>query len=133
MPGLNGHSNGHSVNGHGGVGGGSLIERDLADPHRKRGTYAILERAVRTGMDMPADTLKAAVGTAIRDMNHNDRRIVARAREFLLAVQRHSVEAAIALDKIERLDDPHGVTDRSALTITFRDEHANRMTDLLDA
>lgn len=129
MPHLNGHSNGHSVNGQAGVGGGTLIERDLADPHRKRGTYAILERAVSTGMDMPADTLKAAVGTAIRDMNHNDRRIVARAREFLLAVQKHSVEAAIALDKIERLDGGQD-TDRATLSIRYVDETAHRFGSL---
>lgn len=82
----------------------SPILDDLEDDHRKRGTYRMLERALRAGLDMPETVMTAAVNTAIKDMAEKDGRIRARAREFLLAVQTKSVEAAIALDKIDRLD-----------------------------
>lgn len=105
------HNNGYHLNGKHdeqmGVGGGApgTIKGDLADGNRKRSTYVMLQRAINSAMDLPEGTLKAAAGTAIRDLNDKDGRVRARAREFLLKLQDSGVAAAIGLDKIERLDD----------------------------
>lgn len=142
MPGLNGSSNGHSMNGQppaGGNGGGSSqVLADLGDRRHKRETYMMLSRAVQTGLAMPADTLKAAVSTAIKDMSEAAPSTRARAREFLLSVQKHSVDAAIALDKIERLDEGKpterhdvSVQQREAVRRVLCDPEAHRAASAL--
>ena len=107
MPGVNGRSmngqNGHPDHKGNGVVSSTLID-DLNSRRHARETYMMLARAVKDGADMPEGTMKAAVGTAIKDMAEAAPSTRARAREFLLSVRKHSVDAAIALDKIERLD-----------------------------
>ena len=84
---------------------GEALREGLAEGSRhKRETYMMIERAMKDGAEMPPDTMKAAIGSAIRDMAATQGSTRSRARRFLLAVQKQSVEAAIALDKIERLD-----------------------------
>lgn len=67
----------------------------------------LLQRAVREGWQIPEGVMKAAPNTATRIMlnenaPHRDR---LRAAEVLAAMMRDKVAAAIALDKMERLDD----------------------------
>ena len=66
----------------------------------------LLQRAVREGWQIPEGVMKAAPNTATRIMlnenaPHRDR---LRAAEVLAAMHRDKVNAAIALDKIERLE-----------------------------
>lgn len=84
---------------------GETLAADLADPHRKRGTYALLNRAINIALDIPYEAMTLACDTAVRDLTSPDDRIRSRAREFLFKVQDSGIGAVIGLDKINRLDD----------------------------
>jgi hypothetical protein len=111
-----------------GVGGGSQaqavkavpdsIAEGLADPHRKRGTYALLQRAIDVAMDIPFDAMRLASLTAVRDLNSNDDRIRSRAREFLLKVQDSGIGAAVDFDRINRLDEGTATENIAVAAIT---------------
>lgn len=129
MPGLNGHSNGHSVNGHaGGQGVAALI-----DPHHKRASLRVIQRAVERGWKIPDEWYDTLPGVALKiaasaDSNPRDR---LRALEVLRGMASDSVTAAIALDKIERLD-TGGVTERHEhLLPPDARARVNRLTELL--
>jgi hypothetical protein len=91
---------------------------DLNDPHRKRGTYALLQRAIDVAMDIPFDAMRLASVTAVRDLSSNDDRIRSRAREFLLKVQDSGIGAAVGLDRIGRLDEGMATENVAVAAIT---------------
>lgn len=97
---------------------GETLAADLADPHRKRGTYALLERAISIAMDIPYDAMRIACMTAVKDLQHPDDRIRSRAREFLFKVQDSGVGACVGLDRINRLDDGVSTENISIAAIT---------------
>jgi len=84
---------------------GETLAADLADPHRKRGTYALLQRAIDIAMDIPYDAMRVACMTAVRDLQSPDDRIRSRAREFLFKVQDSGIGAVVGLDRMTRLDE----------------------------
>lgn len=99
IPSSNGHQNGHTNGGQ----GGTAPEHPI-DPHHRRKSYIMLQRAIDVATEVPVDAMKAAYLSAIKDIGSNDGRLRARAREFLLKMQDSGVAAALGLDKIERLD-----------------------------
>lgn len=96
----------------------SQIAADLADPHRKRGTYLLLERAIRVAMDVPYDAMILACQTAIQDLHSPDDRTRSRAREFLFKAQDSGIGAAIGLDRMMRLDDGTATENVAIASIT---------------
>ena len=67
----------------------------------------LLQRAVREGWQIPEGVMKAAPNTATRIMLNENASVRDRLRaaEVLTAMMRDKISAAIALDKMERLDD----------------------------
>ena len=93
---------------------GETLKADLLDPKRKRGTYAILQRAIDITLDIPMDAMRFACMTAVQDLKSPDDRIRSRAREFLFKVQDSGIGAAVSLDRVSRLDEGQA-TDRIEL------------------
>lgn len=128
MPGLNGHSNGHSVNEQA---GGQGDAARLIDPHHKRASLRVIQRAVERGWKIPEEWYDTLPGVAAKiaaspDSNPRDR---LRALEVLRGMASDSVTAAIALDKIERLD-TGGSTENTTLRVQYVDETAHRFGSL---
>jgi len=96
----------------------SQLALDLADPHRKRGTYLLLERAIRIAMDVPYDAMVLACQTAIQDLASADDRTRSRAREFLFRAQDSGIGAAVGLDRMMRLDDGTATENVAIASIT---------------
>jgi hypothetical protein len=97
---------------------GDTLIQDLNDPHRKRGTYALLQRAIDVAMDIPFEAMRMASMTAVRDLSSSDDRIRSRAREFLLKVQDSGVGSAVGLDRMVRLDDGTSTENVAIASIT---------------
>lgn len=87
------------------AGVGETLKADLTDPRRKRGTYAILQRAIDITLDIPIEAMRFACMTAVQDLKSPDDRIRSRAREFLFKVQDSGIGAATGLDRMSRLDE----------------------------
>lgn len=119
--------NGYHANGDGGQ--GEVSSDPFIDPHHRRASYRMLERAINAAMDVPTKTMLAAAQTAIKDLRDGDGRIRARAREFLLKLQDSGVAAAIGIDKIERLD--AGQTTEN-VRITIPEENKQAVHRLLE-
>lgn len=100
------------------TGVGETLAADLADPHRKRGTYALLQRAIDIATDVPYDAMRIACMTAVRDLQSPDDRIRSRAREFLFKVQEHGIGAAVGLDRMTRLDEGTATENVAVASIT---------------
>jgi hypothetical protein len=96
------------------TGVGETLKADLLDPKRKRGTYAILQRAIDITLDIPMEAMRFACMTAVQDLKSPDDRIRSRAREFLFKVQDSGIGAAVSLDRMGRLDEGQA-TDRIEL------------------
>lgn len=84
---------------------GETLKADLTDPKRKRGTYALLQRAIDITLDIPMEAMRFACMTAVQDLKSPDDRIRSRAREFLFKVQDSGIGAATGLDRMSRLDE----------------------------
>lgn len=93
---------------------GETLKADLLDPKRKRGTYAILQRAIDITLDIPMEAMRFACMTAVQDLKSPDDRIRSRAREFLFKVQDSGIGASVSLDRMSRLDEGQA-TDRIEL------------------
>lgn len=100
------------------TGVGETLAADLADPHRKRSTYALLQRAIDIATDVPYDAMRIACMTAVRDLQSPDDRIRSRAREFLFKVQEHGIGAAVGLDRMTRLDEGTATENVAVASIT---------------
>ncbi len=71
-----------------------------------RSTLRLLQRAILNGWELPEGALRAIPAFAaniLRDAKKSDRDRL-RAAELLASLQRDTVSALIALDKVERLD-----------------------------
>ena len=102
IPSSNGHQNGHTNGGEGGT-APSIMQQPGG---RVRESLRVIQRAVVNGWKIPDDWLKTlpqVAATIAADPNRTDRDRL-RALEVLRGMAGDSVQAAIALDKIERLD-----------------------------
>jgi hypothetical protein len=97
---------------------GSAIIESFQDPHRRRGAYVMLQRAISLALDVPFDAMKVACMTAVKDLANPDDRIRSRAREFLLKVQESGIGASVDLDRVQRLDDGMATENISVASIT---------------
>ena len=83
------------------------LTAEIVDPKRVRSSLRTLQRAVENGWEVPQNLIQAApliVGTILSDRNMSAAARL-RAAEVLSAMVRDRVNAAIALDRIERLDE----------------------------
>lgn len=83
------------------------LTAEIIDPKRVRSSLRTLQRAVENGWEVPDGLIRAApmiVGTILTDRNMGAAARL-RAAEVLSAMVRDRVSAAVALDRIERLDD----------------------------
>ena len=97
---------------------GAAVIESFQDPHRRRGAYVMLQRAISLALDVPFDAMKVACMTAVKDLANPDDRIRSRAREFLLKVQESGVGASVDLDRVQRLDDGMATENISVASIT---------------
>jgi hypothetical protein len=96
--------------------GAEMLVAELADPDHKRGAYAMLAYGVRAGMAVPPELLAKALQSANIDLGDEDGRVRASARTYVSAVMKLGVDAAIAMDKVARLDEG-GVTESVQLSL----------------
>lgn len=85
----------------------SKTEPEIVDPKRVRSSLRILQQAVENGWDIPQNIIDVAprvVASILSDRNTAASTRL-RAVEVLGAMMRDRVSAAIALDKIERLNE----------------------------
>jgi hypothetical protein len=90
-------------------------------PSRQKAALRLLQRAVTHGWEIPESVWRAAPGICTRiladaSVHPRDR---LRATEVLAAMARDKVNAAIALDKMERLEDGEA-TERVVITPEIR-------------
>jgi hypothetical protein len=81
-------------------------EVEIIDPKRIRSSLRVLQRAVDNGWNVPQNIIDIAprvVASILTDRNVGDSTRL-RAAEVLASMMRDRVNAAISLDKIERLD-----------------------------
>ena len=90
---------------------------------RVRADLRLAMRAIREKCDIPPVIMQAIVAKATRVLQAPDAgdRAVARASATILAVQRQQYDAALAEDRIQRLDAGE-VTDRGELAISLTDD-----------
>ena len=90
-------------------------------PNRQRAALRLLQRAVTQGWEIPEAVWRAAPGICSRILANEGAtaRDRLRAAEVLAAMARDKVNAAIALDKMERLDDGEA-TERVVITPEIR-------------
>lgn len=90
-------------------------------PNRQRAALRLLQRAVTQGWEIPEAVWRAAPGICARILANEGAtaRDRLRAAEVLAAMARDKVNAAIALDKMERLDDGEA-TERVVITPEIR-------------
>ena len=76
-------------------------------PHRQRSALRLLQKAVTHGWEIPEAVWRAAPGICARILasEQSTARDRLRAAEVLAAMARDKVNAAIALDKMERLEE----------------------------
>lgn len=93
----------HALAGDGGEGGVDLFEQPGG---RSRESLRLIQRAVRNGWKIDPKWLEAVPKETMRIMlSSKDERNRLRAAELMQAIHRDATNAAISLDKIERLDD----------------------------
>jgi len=88
---------------------------------RQRSALRLLQKAVNHGWEIPEAVWRAAPGICARILANDaaQPRDRLRAAEVLAAMARDKVNAAIALDKMERLDDGEA-TERVVITPEIR-------------
>ena len=90
-------------------------------PSRQRSALRLLQRALTHGWQIPESVMKEAPDVCARILNDDmaQPRDRLRAAEVLAAMARDKVNTAIALDKMERLDDGEA-TERVVITPEIR-------------
>lgn len=115
------------------MGDGGDIIRDLDDPHRARGTLAMLATAIKNQWPIPDAAIEAAPKVAARMLlDGTSDRIKISAIKLLLSMQKNNIEALEVLHKIERLEAGES-TENHGITIRYADERSNGLRELHDA
>lgn len=100
---LNGHhNNGHANNGD--AGRHAEIIADMQADERRRATRKMVLDTVRVVADLPPDVWRALAASCIKDLNSDSVGARRSARDHLIRLRTMGVDAAVALDRIERLD-----------------------------
>jgi hypothetical protein len=76
----------------------------VVEPGHQRAGMRMLRRAVAEGWDVPTEMRRQAVGVIGSLLGSDDERIATRAAEVAVSMVKADVDAAVALDKLERLD-----------------------------
>ena len=97
-----------------------------------RSTRKLLLSTVEYAAEQPSTLWKAVVNSAVRDLASENVGARRSARGDLLTIRKMGVDAAVSLDKIDRLDSG-GDTERHTLRIVYQNEEANRLSELHDA
>ena len=92
----------NGTNGRNGRGGQGAV----LDPHHVRASLRMIQRAVNNGWNIKDEWLELIPAEAVEILTTSpDERNRLRAMELIQAMIRDATSAAVALDKIERLDD----------------------------
>lgn len=100
---LNGH---HNNNGHhnGDARRHDEIIADMQADERRRATRKMVLDTVKVVDDLPNDVWRALAASCIKDLNSDSVGARRSARDHLIRLRTMGVDAAVALDRIERLD-----------------------------
>lgn len=100
---LNGHhNNGHANNGD--AGRHAEIIADMHATERRRTTRRVVLDTVKDVADLPPYVWRALAASCIKDLNSDSVGARRSARDHLIRLRSMGVDAAIAIDKMERLD-----------------------------
>ena len=125
MSGLNGRANGQHPAEAGGIGGPSLLE-GLDSKYHQRETIHMLRRRMNAGAAVKEEWIEpimARLAVIVKTSEH-ERNVIAAAKALMEQLSA-SAEAAIALDKIERLDGGYA-TENVALSKVYEVEFDRR-------
>jgi hypothetical protein len=94
---------------------------DNIDRGHSRETLRMLAQAVRNRWEIPEGMRSIAPKVAAKILIEGNNRERLRALEVLAALDRDNINALVAMDKLERLDTPDGVTEKQRIEVVYVD------------